>query len=107
MNVEKEIGNRNIKYIEVDGERIALKKSGKNWRVTYPLKNEDGTFNWKNLLKVNWVTLFLTIAIILLTFWATKNVNTLLDCFSSIDKLEVCKQIYGQGNLNIITNPFS
>ena len=38
-----------IKEIEIDGERISLKKSGKNWRVVKPRKI-DGKINWKNLL---------------------------------------------------------
>jgi len=47
-----------IKEIEIDGERISLKKSGKNWRVVKPIKI-DGKINWKNLLAGgSWWNLF-------------------------------------------------
>ena len=35
---------------EVNGEIVYLKKSFDGWRVVHPLKNEDGTWNRKNLL---------------------------------------------------------
>lgn len=40
-----------IKKIEVDGETIYLNKSKYfNWGVVHPLKNEDGSWNWFNLI---------------------------------------------------------
>ena len=39
-----------IKWIGIEDERVALKKGLTGWRVVFPIKNEDNTINWKNLL---------------------------------------------------------
>ena len=31
------------------GEKVYLKKDGKNYRVVHPIKNDDGSINWFNL----------------------------------------------------------
>lgn len=38
----------NIKKIEIENEKVFLKKSFDGWRVVHPYKNEDGSFNWFN-----------------------------------------------------------
>lgn len=35
-------------------------------KVPYPVKNEDGTINWRNTFRIDWLALFLTLSIILL-----------------------------------------
>lgn len=37
-------------------------------KAPYPIKNEDGTLNWKNLFHIDWLTLIL-IAMILFSAW--------------------------------------
>lgn len=93
-----------IKTIELDGDKISLKKSKSGWRIIYPIKNEDGTVNWKNVFKFDMPVLLLTIAIILLIIWSTNNVNHLLSCFDSLDKLEVCKRSFGGAKLGYAEN---
>ncbi|MFP4457177.1 MAG: hypothetical protein ACLFPS_05900 [Clostridia bacterium] len=39
-----------IKEVLIDGERINLKKSNLGWKVVHPIKNPDGSINWKNLI---------------------------------------------------------
>jgi len=44
--------NRNIIKAEDLPEKalVYLKKDGENYRVVHPIKNEDGSINWFNLL---------------------------------------------------------
>jgi len=37
-------------WITINNERVAVKKSFGSWRVVHPIKNEDNSINWKNLL---------------------------------------------------------
>ena len=37
-------------WIKVGEEEVCLKKSRFGWRIIHPIKNKDGTTNWKNLL---------------------------------------------------------
>jgi hypothetical protein len=57
---------KNIKKVSVDSETINLKKSilG-NWKVVYPIKNEDGNWNFKHLITGNswWNIIILVILI--------------------------------------------
>ena len=39
-----------IEKIEVNSERVYLKHGFDGWRVVHPIKNEDGSTNWFNLL---------------------------------------------------------
>jgi len=39
-----------INKVNIKGETIYLKKSFDGWRVIYPIKDEQGKINWKNLL---------------------------------------------------------
>ena len=41
--------NKGIKEIEIEGEKIFLKKSFLGYGVVHPIKI-DGKINWKNLL---------------------------------------------------------
>ena len=43
--------NPELKEVIIDGEKIKLSKSPVfGWGVVYPLKNDDGSINWKNLI---------------------------------------------------------
>ena len=35
---------------EVNGEIVYLKKNFDGWKVVFPIKNRDGTYNWKHLI---------------------------------------------------------
>lgn len=60
--------NHNIKQVEIDGEKIYLKKSPMfGWGVVYPLKNEDGSIHWKNFIgnKGTWISAFFIVILFL------------------------------------------
>ena len=39
-----------IREIEIDGEKVYLRKDFLGWRIVNPIKNTDGTTNWFNLI---------------------------------------------------------
>ena len=49
-------------------EKVYLKKDILGWRVVHPIKNEDGTTNWLNLLIGGWGNLFKLLFILLVIF---------------------------------------
>ena len=63
--------------IELEGETINLKKDFSGWRVIYPIRNEDKSINWKNLLLGgSWYNLFkilLVVGIILFIAFSYKH----------------------------------
>lgn len=92
--------NKNIKKIEVDGEPIYLRKNYfLGWGVVNPLKNEDGTYNWFNIITGgNWTRFFMMIVMVcvLLGFFyeRSQSIQTLLDCFNNSYTLEICKMSF-------------
>jgi hypothetical protein len=47
------------------GDKIEIKKSFDTWKVVYPVKNKDGTWNWFNLLTGgSWIKLLIMIVIV-------------------------------------------
>lgn len=89
------------KKIEIDGQIVHLKHSKKlnTWRVIYPIKNEDGTLNWFNILTGgSWFNLIVTgiivLVLVLFFFEYSSNIQTLLDCFENPATLEVCKRSF-------------
>lgn len=44
------MGTEDIRKIEIEGEKVFVKKDFLGWRVVHPIKNEDGTINWPNLI---------------------------------------------------------
>lgn len=48
-------------------EKVYMKKSLGEWKVVYPIKNDDDSFNWFNLVTGgSWLKFFTILAIILL-----------------------------------------
>lgn len=39
-----------IKTLHIEGDIVHVKKKGKHWDVVYPIRQEDGSINWFNLL---------------------------------------------------------
>lgn len=97
---------KNVKRIEIDGKIVQLKKSGDRYRVIYPLKNEDGSINWFNVLtggswwNLIWVGAFVLIFVGIL-YEYSKNLNALLDCFRVPGMLEQCKEAFTPEHLKI------
>jgi len=54
---------------EVNGNTIYLREKKGKYRVVYPIKNEDGSWNWKNMISggdwwnLVWVTIFIVVAL--------------------------------------------
>lgn len=55
-----------MEKIKIGDDEIYLKKSFDGWRVTYPPKNDDGTWNYKNLIFGGNVWNFVKILIVIL-----------------------------------------
>jgi len=56
-----------IKSTEIEGERVDLKKDFAGWKVVYPIQNEDGSWNYKNLfLGGSWWNLLKVLVIVLM-----------------------------------------
>ena len=97
-----------IKWIEIDGEEVAVKKGVSGYRILKLWKNKDGTTNWFNLFTggswFNLITIVIFVCLILLAIYEySSNMNTLMDCFSSFDKLEICKRSFMPDAYNIFT----
>lgn len=89
-----------IKKTQVDGENVYLKKSKFfGWSIIYPVRNEDGSINWFNLLTGGaWAKLILVILIVALILVAvaeySKNITTLISCFDNPLTLNDCVQAF-------------
>ena len=91
---------KKINKISVEGENIHLKKGRFGWSVVHPIKNEDGSINWFNLLTGgSWLRFGIMVFVVLIILGAiyeyTSNINTLLSCFNDPVALEVCKESFG------------
>ena len=79
--------NKGIKEIEIDSERVFVKKSFLGWKVVYPLK-VDGKWNWKNFLTGGgWINLIITAAFILLLIGAMYEVRNIVNVANECLKL--------------------
>jgi hypothetical protein len=87
-----------IKRIEIDNDKIALKKSFDGWRVVYPYKNEDGTLNWKNIIGNKWSWIKIILLLLLISAVTYSYMHDTKACFNlmktiSENPLEFCKGI--------------
>jgi len=72
-------------------ETFALRRSFDGWRIVYPMKNQDGTINWKNIvLGGSWgnaLRWLMILALILLFFYVYNNDTSVCrETLSHIDK---------------------
>ena len=57
---------KNVKEVIIDRETVYLKKDMFGWHEVHPIKNKDGTINWKNLIAGgSWAKLGIIIFIVL------------------------------------------
>lgn len=100
---------KGIKSVIIDGEKVFLKKSALGYRVIKPIRNEDGSYNLKNLLLggswVNILIIGLIVTIIIGCLWEySSNVNNLLECIKHPYSSEFCISLKNQmlniSNLN-------
>lgn len=76
-------------------ETFALRRSFDGWRVVYPMKNADGTTNWKNIILGgswgNMLRWLMILALILLFFYVYNNDTSV--CRETLSNIgEVCQQ---------------
>ena len=86
-----------FKIIEVDGDKIYLKKSGESYRIIHPVYNSDGSYNYKNLFAGGswWNLVFIIFCVaIAIGFF-----------FEYHSNLELCSKVMAQKNLeNSLSN---
>ena len=82
----------NIKKISVDGDDIYLRKDFLGYRVVSPIKNEDGTYNWMNLILGNKRVILFTIVWLLIMAFIFLGVQDMLRSCKEFAK-DPCKYI--------------
>jgi len=93
-----------VREIPLDEKVYLRKRKSFGWSVVHPIRNEDGTINWLNLLVGgSWWNLFIVGIIVIIVlgcvYQYSKDINILLDCFKDPIQLETCKQSFGYYNL--------
>ena len=83
----------------LNGDLVYLRKARSGWRVVHPIKNEDGSINWFNLLTGGswWNVLFVCVVVFLICFaiWEyTHNIEILMSCFDNPIALRECTQSF-------------
>jgi len=82
-----------MERIKLNNEEVVLKKDFSGWRVIYPIKNPDGSINWKNLLIggswFNLIKVILIVGIIVFIIYSYKH-----DIQATKDSCEVAWRIY-------------
>jgi hypothetical protein len=70
------------KSIVIENEAVHLKKDFTGWRVIYPCKNDNGTWNWKNLLVGGsyWNIIKVIVIVVLLLFLIFSYLNDVSSC---------------------------
>ena len=67
---------KKIEEVVVNGETIYVKKDILGWHVCNPIKNKDGSINWKNLIAGgSWIKLFLVIIFVIICIGAMFEVS--------------------------------
>lgn len=66
------------------GEKVYLKKDFLGWRVVYPIKNEDGTWNWFNIIFGSKSNLLFLIIVFLLGIGLYFGVTELIETYKQI-----------------------
>lgn len=80
-----------FKRVDLDGEAVYLNK-GKSifngWKVVHPIKNEDGSINWKNLIcGGNWWNLvFVLVFVLVFLGFSIEYHNNFKECTKVMEK---------------------
>lgn len=82
--------------IIVDNEEVYLKKGIDGWRIVHPIKNEDGSWNWNNLILGGSIwnflkILFVILVLVLIMFAYHYDTQKCTETLKNID--EVCLAI--------------
>ncbi len=83
-------------------EQIYLTKGILGWKLVYPLKNEDGSYNWINVIFGGWENLIILCIILfaLMLFYLSYQevASQLTDCLKVVSQFKIT-------NLGGILNP--
>lgn len=85
--------NNKIRTVMVDNEKgkiepVHLKKSFDGWRVVHPIKNDDSSWNWANLIAGgSWIKLFAVAIIVIIVIGLAYEYSS---------NLEFCKELLEQ-----------
>ena len=92
-----------MEKIIINGESVNLKKGMFGYRVVYPGKNDDGTYNWANILFGGWANLiqllFILFVILSLLYGIIEMNRDCLDMaenFNTQDSLFFGGDMYGE-----------
>lgn len=91
---------KELKKIEVDGDVIYLNKKVnsifKGWNIVYPIKNEDGTTNWKHLIAGRswWNLVFVLIFVLVWLGFIFEYHSNLESCTNAMSEINIYKQKY-------------
>lgn len=96
--------NDKIKEVIIDNDKVYMKKDFSGWRVIYPIKNTDGSWNMKNLiLGGSWWNFLKIFIIFLLLMGATYIYH--LDTQTCTNTLNHINEICAALKVNA-TNPY-
>lgn len=92
-------------------EKLYLKKDIFGWRVVHPIKNEDGSINYFNLILGGWRNLFILVLFLIIMFIIMYSYNhditTLQNHYSNISEnpWEFCRNMYGSNSADGVRYP--
>ncbi len=68
---------KKVSEVEIEGEKVLLRKDFLGWHVVYPNKDENGKIIWKNLIAGgSWIKLGITIGFVILLILAIIEYST-------------------------------
>lgn len=79
---------KKVSEVEVEGEKILLRKDFLGWHRVYPNRDENGKLIWKNLIAGgSWIRLFIVVVFVILLILAIIEYSTTtriaLDCLNN------------------------
>lgn len=94
--------NKPTNIVEVNGEKIHLRKDFLGWHQVHPIMDEDGKLNWKNLIAGgSWTKLLIVIVVVLLILGCIYEYSTAIkianDCLNKTITIETLQPRTLQG----------
>jgi hypothetical protein len=85
--------------VVLDNKTVFISQNGTDFRIIHPLRNEDGSWNWFNILTggswTNVIIVAVAVFIICGLLWEySSNINLLKDCFRVPGMLDKCIEAY-------------
>lgn len=89
-----------LKKIEVDGEVVTLSKTQapifSRWHIVYPIKNDDGSINWKHLISGGswWNLIFVILFVLIIIGAGYEYKSNLQACADAMGNINWYEQTY-------------